>query len=228
MFMNRILVVEDELRVAQAVKRALEAENYQVDWVLDSAQALVSAMRPDYALIILDRMLPGPHEGLDIIHNLRANNVSTPILLLTALGEVKDRVEGLQVGADDYLVKPFSIRELLARVKVLLKRPKVTMGAIIQVGNLKMDTQAQHVVRANRLIKLSNREYKLLHYMMYNQGEILSKERLISHVWDENADIMTNTVEVYMAYLRKKIDRDFPGEQPLIETVFGFGYRIVG
>ncbi len=225
----KILVVEDERRVAEAVKRALESDNYQVDWESDSAAALKAARRPDfYGLIILDRMLPGPYDGLEIVSILRENNISTPILLLTALGEVKDRVEGLQTGADDYLVKPFSIRELLARVKVLLKRPKVAMSSVIQVGTLKMDTQTQRVTRADKPVKLSNREYKLLHYLLYNQGEILSKERLIAHVWNENADIMTNTVEVYMAYLRKKIDRDFPGEKPLIETVFGFGYRIGG
>ncbi len=224
----KILIVEDERRVAEAIKRALEANHYTVDWQVDSAKALQAAKQTAYGLIILDRMLPGPYEGLEIVSLLRADNVATPILLLTALGEVKDRVEGLQTGADDYLVKPFSIRELLARVKVLLQRPQATKGTVLTAGSLTLDTQTQKVTRQGKNVKLSNREYKLLHYMMYNQGEILSKERLISHVWDEEADIMTNTVEVYIAYLRKKIDRNFPSEKPLLETVFGFGYRLGG
>lgn len=221
----RILVVEDEPRVASAIKRSLEADGYDITLENNSDRAM-SKSHDAYDLIIMDRMLPGSYEGLDIVNKIRADGIETPVLLLTALGEVTDRVLGLGAGADDYLVKPFSIKELQARVRVLLRRPKRRLGTIIKIGSLELNTQSSEVKRCNKTINLSKREFKLLNYLVYNQGKIVSKETLINHVWDADAIIMTNTVEVYIGYLRKKIDRDFPLEPPLIETVFGFGYRI--
>lgn len=223
----RILVVEDEPRVASAIKRSLESEGHEISLVNESDKAMGES-HEHYDLIIMDRMLPGPFEGLDIVNKIRADGIETPVLLLTALGEISDRVEGLGVGADDYLVKPFSIKELQARVRVLLRRPKRRLGTIIKIGSLELNTQTSEVKRCNKPINLSKREFKLLNYLVYNQGKIVSKETLINHVWDADAIIMTNTVEVYIGYLRKKIDRDFPDETPLIETVFGFGYRLNG
>lgn len=221
-----ILVVEDEQRVADAIKRSLEANGFQVDIIIDSGQAVKVASKPQYDLIIMDRMLPGPYDGLSIAKSLREHNISTPILMLTALGDVSHKVEGLTGGADDYLVKPFSIKELNARVNVLLRRPKINIGSVLKVDNLELDTHSFEAKRAGKVIELSAREYKLLNYLMYNKGEILSKDKIISHVWDADSIILPNTVEVYIGYLRKKIDKAFPDEQPLIHTVFGFGYRI--
>ena len=221
----KILVVEDEARVAAAINRSLKAEGYQVESVADSSRAL-NKCREVFDLIIMDRMLPGPFDGLQIIGKIRSEGVETPVLMLTALGEVTDRVEGLSAGADDYLVKPFSIKELLARVKVLLRRPKRRIGTVIKIGSLEINTLTSEVRRKGKSINLSKREFKLLNYLAFHQGKIVSKDTLINHVWDADAIIMTNTVEVYIGYLRKKIDKDFPGEPPLIQTVYGFGYRI--
>ncbi len=222
----RILLAEDEPRVAEAIKRSLETNGFRVDLRPDSQQALKAAASAKYDLIILDRMLPGPYDGLSIAKTLREDNVNTPILMLTALGEVSDKVDGLTGGADDYMVKPFSIKELNARVNVLLRRPKLTVGTTLKVGNLELDTHSFAVKRAGKTINLSAREFRLLNYLMYNKDEILSKDKIISHVWDADAIILPNTVEVYIGYLRKKIDKAFPSEPPLIHTVFGFGYRI--
>jgi len=173
-------------------------------------------------------MLPGPYNGLDITRQLRLDNVNTPILILTAKAEVEDRVAGLKAGADDYLIKPFSIKELLARVQVLSRRPKQLIGPILKVDGLELNSDTRGVKRNGQVIKLSNREFKLLNYLMYHQGQIVSKDKIIRHVWDGNTIIMPNTVEVYIGYLRKKIEEPFPNHSKLIKTVFGFGYKIGG
>lgn len=222
----RILVVEDEIRVAQAIKRSLEAKNYLVDIVRESSAGLTRARQPKYELIILDLMLPGPYNGLDICRQLRTEAISTPILMLTALGEVSDKVEGLTTGADDYLAKPFSIKELIARVGVLLKRPKKHLGSILTVDGLELNTETFSAYRNGQLIKLSTREFKLLNYLMHHKNQIISKNQIIDHVWNAEAIILPNTVEVYMGYLRKKIDKAFSDQPKLIHTIFGFGYKI--
>jgi DNA-binding response OmpR family regulator len=221
-----ILVIEDEPRVAKAIKRSLSANGYVVDIEHDSSRALSKALKLSNDLIILDLMLPGPYSGIDIVKMVRKEGVNTPLLILTALGEVTDKVTGLQVGADDYLVKPFSMKELIARVQVLLRRPKKQIGSILKVADLELNSETFGATRSDVPIKLSVREYKLLHYLMYNRGQILSKQRIINHVWDGDTLIMPNTVEVYMGYLRKKIDKNFPSQPTLIHTVFGFGYMI--
>jgi len=222
----RLLVIEDEARIASAIKRALELHNYAVDTVGDADSGLAAAVDPDYDLIILDRMLPGSMDGTAVCHNVRAANVHTPILMLTARGEIDDKVSGLQAGADDYVVKPFSMKELIVRVQVLLRRPPLSLGSIISVEDLSVSIELFEVNRAGIHISLSAREFKLLSYLAYHRGQTLSKDKIISHVWDGDSLIVPNTVEVYIGYLRKKIDKAFPDKSPLIHTVRGFGYKL--
>jgi len=222
----RILIVEDELRIARAIKRSLETQLFAVDIVATSEDGLSHGYDNDYDLIVLDRMLPGKLTGLDICKKLRADGISTPILMLTALGEVDDRVSGLATGADDYLVKPFSMPELVVRVQVLLRRPKGTVGPVVRVADLEVNAETFETKRGAKLVKLSAREFKLLLYLISNQGTVISKDTIISHAWDEKADIMPNTIEVYIASIRKKIDRAFPDSPALIHTVHGFGYKL--
>ena len=220
----RILVIEDEHKIANAVKQGLEQEHYAVDVEYDGDSGLGAAMSQTYDVMIIDRMLPGSVEGLDICRQLREAGNHTPILLLTAKDQIKDRVEGLNSGADDYLVKPFSFEELLARVRALMRRPAETQNNLIKVADLSLDTVSYEVKRANRPIDLSAKEFALLEYMMRNSGRILSKDNIISHVWDFDADVLPNTVEVYVGYLRNKIDKPFA--KPLLHTNRGFGYLL--
>ncbi|HUA13343.1 MAG TPA: response regulator transcription factor [Candidatus Sulfotelmatobacter sp.] len=222
----RILVVEDEQKIALAVKKGLEIKGYAVDAVFDADSGLSHASDPDYDLIVLDRMLPGSIDGAQLCKKLRENEVSTPIIMLTARGTIGDRVEGLNSGADDYLVKPFSFDELTARVKALLRRPKQQVGTKLKVGDLTLDTNNYSVARGEKNIKLSHKEYALLEYFMHHPGQVITKDMIISHVWDQDADILPNTIEVYIGYLRNKIDRPFPKQPPLIHTLRGFGYKL--
>ncbi|HVV26017.1 MAG TPA: response regulator transcription factor [Candidatus Saccharimonadales bacterium] len=222
----RILVIEDEPKIAQAVKQGLELKGYAVDMVHDADDGLSYATDPDYDAIVLDRMLPGSMDGVELCRKLRADGVSTPIIMLTARGTIGDRVEGLNGGADDYLVKPFSFDELTARVRALLRRPKAQVGTSLQVGDLQLDTANYEVKRAGTPIKLSHKEFALLEYFMHHPDQVITKDMLISHVWDEAADILPNTIEVYVGYLRNKIDRPFADQKPLLHTLRGFGYKL--
>jgi DNA-binding response OmpR family regulator len=222
----RILVIEDEPKIAQAVKKGLELKGYAVDAVHDADSGLSYALDTDYDLIVLDRMLPGSMDGIELCKAVRKEGVQTPVIMLTARGTIGDKVEGLNSGADDYLVKPFSFDELTARVRALLRRPVAQVGAQLQLADLSLDTSNYSVHRGDQPIKLSQREYSLLEYFMHHQGQVLTKEMIVSHVWDQDADILPNTVEVYIGYLRNKIDRPFPHQPPLIHTVRGFGYKL--
>ncbi|MBL8160045.1 response regulator transcription factor [Candidatus Saccharibacteria bacterium] len=221
----KILVIEDEHKIANALKEGLTQEAYAVDVCYDGQEGLNAARYEPYDLIILDRMLPGGMDGLEICQTLRAEGNHTPILMLTARDMVRDRVAGLNAGADDYVIKPFSFEELLARVRALLRRPHEALGETLEAGDLTLNTVSKEVSRAGQSITLSAKEYALLEYLLRNKGKVLSKETIISHVWDFDADILPNTVEVFITYLRGKIDRPFEGE-PLIKTVRGFGYKI--
>jgi DNA-binding response OmpR family regulator len=221
----RILVVEDEHKIAGAIKRGLEQESYAVDVAYDGDEGLSSALTDEYDVIILDRMLPGLLDGTEICKEVRANNIRTPILMLTARDKISDRVDGLNSGADDYLVKPFAFEELLARIRALLRRPQDHVGNVLQIDDLTLDTETYEVRRSGQAIQLSQREYALLEYLLRNQNRILSKSNIISHVWDYDADILPNTLEVYVGYLRGKIERPFNGPE-LIHTVRGFGYKL--
>lgn len=221
----RILVIEDEHRIAQAVKEGLEQESYAVDVEFDGEEGYNAACVSDYDVIILDIMMPGM-DGYAVCKQLREEGNHTPILMLTAKDQTHDIVKGLDNGADDYLVKPFSLDVLLARVRSLLRRPHSSIGEILWTGDLRLNPNTHEVSRAGKEIKLSSKEYSILDYLMRNKNKVLSKNNIISHVWDFNADILPNNVEVFMTYLRSKVDKPFKGSE-LIETVRGFGYRII-
>lgn len=222
----RVLVIEDEEKIAKALKRGLEQEKYAVDVEHDADSGLGAALSESYDLLIIDRMLPGSIEGLDIVRQVRDHKIQVPVLFLTAKDQISDRVEGLNLGADDYLIKPFSFDELLARIRALLRRPPESKGTELKAGDLTLNTITYDVKRRDKTISLSSKEFALLEYLMRNQNQILSKENIISHVWDFDADILPNTVEVYIGYLRNKIDKPFKNNQPLIHTLRGFGYKL--
>ncbi len=221
----KILIVEDEHKIANLVRQGLEQERYTVDVAYDGTTGYDLASDGSYDLIILDRLLPGI-DGLTICGNLRKDRNDSPILMLTAKTQIMDRVEGLNCGADDYLTKPFAFEELLARIKALARRPKNTAGDILKVEDLTMDINSYEVKRGEKHINLSSREFALLEYLMRHQNKTLSKEQIIDHVWNYDANILPNTVEVFIGYLRNKIDKPFKNKKPLINTVRGFGYRI--
>jgi two-component system OmpR family response regulator len=222
----RILVIEDEVKIATAIKRGLGLHGHAVDMVHDGDSGYSYASDPDYDVIILDRMLPGSMDGVELCRKLRENDIHTPVLMLTARGTIGDKVEGLNSGADDYLVKPFSFDELTARVRALLRRPHVSTGTVLKVADLELDPVAFTVSRAGQPLKLSHKEFQVLEYFMHHAGQIITKDTLISHIWNEDADVLPNTVEVYIGYLRAKVDRPFPDKQPLIQTIRGFGYSL--
>ncbi len=220
----KILVVEDEHKIANAVRDGLEQESFAVDVAFDGDEGLNSALYDEYDLIILDVMLPGT-DGFSVCKQLREAGNHTPILMLTAKDQPRDVVTGLNAGADDYLVKPFSFEVLLARVRALLRRPQHNLGDVLSTHDLTLDTVSKEVVRDNKPIRLSAKEYALLEYLLRNKGKVLSKQNIIHHVWDFDADVLPNNVEVFITYLRGKIDRPFK-KSPLITTVRGFGYKI--
>jgi two-component system OmpR family response regulator len=222
----RILVVEDEPKIAQAVKKGLELKGFAVDMVHDADTGLSYATDSGYDAIVLDRMLPGSMDGVALCQKLRADGIHTPVIMLTARGTIGDRVEGLNSGADDYLVKPFSFDELTARVRALLRRPHNQVGARLKLDDLVLDTTNYEVQRGQTAIKLSHKEFSLLEYFMHHPGQVITKDMIINHVWDEEADILPNTIEVYIGYLRNKIDRPFPKSRQLLQTLRGFGYKL--
>ena len=219
----RILIVEDEPKVASFIQRALEEESYAVDVCQDGAQGLDFAQAVNYDLAILDLMLPGL-PGLELLKALRAAKVKTPVLILTARSEVDQRVKGLDAGADDYLTKPFSIDELLARVRALLRRASGNPSGILQVEDLLLNPVTHEVTRGGQRIDLTTKEYALLEYMMRNAGRVLTRPMISQHVWDLDFDTFTNVIDVYISYLRNKIDRGH--DLNLIHTVRGSGYML--
>lgn len=223
----KLLIIEDERKIARALKLGFEQERAVVELCYDGPSGLAAAMGDEYDAIILDRMLPGGMDGIQICEQLRSKKVQTPVILLTAKGQIRDRVAGLNAGADDYLSKPFSFEELLARVRALLRRPQETVSNILKVGDLELDTVGYSVNRDGELIELTQTEFSLLEYLMRNYGRVLSKTNIINHVWDFDADVLPNTVEAYIGYLRNKIDKPFAEKPALIQTVRGFGYKIV-
>lgn len=222
----KLLIVEDERKIGRALKLGFEQERMIAEVVHDGPNGLSTALAEEYDVIILDRMLPGGMDGIEICAKLREEGIKTPILLLTAKGQIRDRVAGLNAGADDYLVKPFSFEELLARVRALLRRPGMAAQAILQVEDLTLDPVGKVVERGGNTIDVSATEYALLEYLMRNEGRVLSKATIINHVWDFDADVLPNTVEAYIGYLRTKVDRAFPDASPLIHTIRGFGYKL--
>ena len=221
----RILVVEDEHKIANAIKKGLEQESFAVDVAYEGTTGYDLASTEDYDLIVLDLLLPGI-DGMEICRKLRADKIHTPILILTAKGQLEDKVNGLNAGADDYLVKPFAFEEFLARVRALMRRPQETVQTVLTCQDLSLNPQTYEVKRGETIIPLSSKEFSLLEYLLRHPGRIFTKDQIIGNVWNYDADILPNTVEVYIGYLRNKIDRPFPKKPPLIHTVRGFGYKI--
>jgi heavy metal response regulator len=219
----RVLVVEDEPGIAQFIRQGLSEAGYAVDVAHDGQEGLDYAFVAEYDVLVLDILLP-KLDGLHVLRVLRDRGVKTPVLLLTAKDTVEDRVRGLDVGADDYLVKPFAFPELVARLRALLRRPPLQMDPVLHLGDLEMDTAQREVRRGGRLIELSPREFTLLEYLMRHPRHVLTRTQIAEHVWNFDFFNDSNVVDVYIGYLRRKIDRGF--DRPLLHTVRGVGYRL--
>lgn len=221
---KRILLIEDDKRVSDSLRNGLEKKNYIIEPAYDGFMGASLATNNTYDLILLDVNLPLMN-GFEVCKIIRQNNILTPILMLTAMGEVDDKVKGLEEGADDYMVKPFEFRELTARIQALIRRANQLQEVsteILREANLAMNLRSKTVSRDEQIIELTAREFELLEYMLRNKGRVLSKMDIVENVWDLNFDTSTNIVEVYINYLRKKIDREF--EPKLIHTKTGLGY----
>jgi DNA-binding response OmpR family regulator len=219
----RVLVVEDELRIAQFIRQGLTEAGYAVDLAMDGQEGQAYTRAAAYDVIVLDLMLP-KLSGLGVLKQLRERGIITPVLLLTARDAIEDRVAGLDAGADDYLVKPFAFAELLARIRALLRRPPIQQASLLQVDDLALDTIRREVRRAGQLIELSPREFALLEYLMRHPNQVLTRTQIAEHVWNFDFLNESNVVDVYIGYLRRKIDRG--SQRPLIQTLRGVGYRL--
>lgn len=219
----RILIVEDDQTIASALKEGLEGESYAVDLCFDGQDGYLTATTENYDVIVLDIMLP-EIDGISLCKKLRESSVESPILMLTAKGTKSDIITGLDAGADDYLTKPFDFEELLARIRALLRRPTTKSTEVLQVGDLLLDPASKKVTRSSKEISLTSKEYALLEYLMRNPDVPHSKDEIISHVWDFDSTILPNNVELFIMFLRKKIDKPF--HTKLIHTKKGFGYVI--
>ncbi|WP_306535017.1 response regulator transcription factor [Geobacter sp.] len=217
----KILVVEDEKKVSSFIKRGLEEERYEVDTAFNGEEGLRMALEKGFDLIILDVMLP-KKDGLSVVRELREKRNATPVLMLTAKDSVEDIVAGLDSGSDDYLTKPFAFVELLARVRALVRRSEQDRGAEIRFADLRLDPVTHKVWRKDKEIDLTAKEYSLLEYFMRNPNQVLTRTMIAEHVWDYTFDSFTNIIDVYVNYLRKKIDRE--ADKKLIHTVRGVGY----
>ncbi len=220
----RILVVEDERGIAELIEKGLEAEGYSVRCCGDGEEGEVEALTGDYELVLLDVLLPGK-SGFEVLRTIRERNPELPVVMLTALGETTDKVEGLDRGADDYITKPFAFEELLARVRAQLRRPAQRSATDLQVGDIALDLRTRRVERAGTEVRLTAREFELLAYMMRHPNHVLSRSQILNAVWGYDYDPGTNVLEVYIGYLRKKLSA-VDGPAP-IETVRSAGYRLV-
>ena len=222
----RLLLIEDDADVAAYIEKGLAETGHTVDLAHDGTSGLGLATTEDYDLLIIDRMLPGV-DGLTIVKNVRAANKQTPILILSALGEVDDRVEGLKAGADDYLTKPFAFSELEARLEALQRRSTAGFSTetVLKVGDLELDQLSRTASRAGKSIELQPREYRLLQYLMNHAGQVVTRTMLLEHVWDYHFDPQTNVIDVHISRLRSKIDKGYG--RALLHTVRGAGYKFV-
>jgi two-component system OmpR family response regulator len=220
----RILVIEDEAEVAAYLSKGLREHGYTVEQASDGKDGLFLALYEEFDAMIIDRMLPNV-DGLSIIRSVRQANIATPVLILSALGQVDDRVAGLREGSDDYLVKPFSFSELIARLEALLRRPTPSGSQTrLVVGDLEMDLLGRTVHRGQDTIELKPREFSLLEYLMRHAGQVVTRTMLLEHVWDYHFDPQTNVIDVHISRLRQKIDRGY--EQEMLQTVRGAGYTL--
>lgn len=221
----KILLIEDDHRISSSVRKGLEQESFIVDVAFNGETGLDMALGNGFDVIVLDLMLP-LMDGLEVCKQLRLKSNETPVLMLTAKSEISDKVTGLNIGADDYLAKPFSFDELLARVKALGRRSRNTSSEVITIGDLQLDKNTFVVKRANQQIELSKKEFLLLEFLMKNKNKTVTKDQIINKVWEFDTDILPNTVEVFIGYLRNKVDKPFKKSGLLIKTVRGFGYKI--
>lgn len=220
----RILIVEDEQKLARSLEKGLAGEGYVADVVHDSDAAMSLVSGGNYDLILLDWMIPGTHDGPSLIRTWRESHEQAPILLLTARTTIGDRVKGLDAGADDYLTKPFSFDELLARVRALLRRPKEHLGNVLEAGNLQVDVTSHSVTYRGKPVPLTAKEFQLVEYLLRHKGEVIGKDQLLDHVWTDEARVQHNTVETFIANVRKKLgDGDSAGP---IKTIRGYGYKV--
>lgn len=223
-FMAHLLIVEDEQRLARLMKRVLEEEGHVVDLAADGEDGFLLGAEDGFDAIVLDVLLPGI-DGFTVCRRLRAKGVQTPVLMLTARGSVEDRVAGLDAGADDYLTKPFAFEELLARIRALTRRPPaIAGGTTLGADDLTMDLTRHEVRRGSRVIPLTAKEYALLEYFLRHQNQVLTRSQILDHVWGYDAEPGSSTIEIYIHYLRNKIDRD--AKRPLLHTVRGVGYAL--
>lgn len=219
----RILVVEDEIKLVNAIKRALELQKHAVDTAYDGEAGFDLASTENYDLIILDIMLP-KMTGIEVCTELRAEKKDTPIIMLTARGQISDKTTGLDSGADDYMVKPFSFEELFSRIRALVRRSAKETSSDLQFHDLSLNPTTFKVQRAGKNIQLSSKEFSILEYLLRNKNKVVSKNQIVEHVWDYDADVLPTTVEVHIKNLRDKIDKPF--STPLIYTARGFGYEL--
>src|SRR5262245_52950509 len=219
----RLLLIEDDRKAAKLLTKGLEEEGFVVDVAPTGEDGEEQASVNEYDVIVLDWLLPGK-DGIAVCRTLRARDVSTPILMLTARDSLADRISGLGTGADDYLTKPFAFAELLARIRALLRRSRLARPVVLKVADLTLDPATRRVTRGGAVVVLTPREYALLEVLMRNAGEIISRTRLVERVWDEASEVLDNLIDVHVSHLRKKIDRG--AGPPLIHTVRGFGYRL--
>jgi DNA-binding response OmpR family regulator len=219
----RVLLIEDDRKAAKLVAKGLQEEGFVVDVALTGEEGEEQATVNEYDVIVLDWLLPGK-DGIAVCRALRGRDVSTPILMLTARDSLADRVSGLSTGADDYLTKPFGFAELVARLRALLRRSRLVRSPVLRVADLTLEPATRRVTRAGISLALTSKEYAILEVLMRSPGEIVSRTRLVEHVWDEASEVIDNLVDAHVSHLRKKIDRG--GSVPLIHTVRGFGYRL--
>jgi DNA-binding response OmpR family regulator len=220
----RILVIEDEIKLANAIKRALEIKKYAVDVCTDGISGFDMAVGEDFDLILLDVMLPGM-DGMTVCKKMREEGKTTPILMLTAKGQINDKVTGLDIGADDYMVKPFSFEELFARIRALIRRPKHVTQTVLKIKDITLNSTSYTVKRNTTPIQLSTKEFAILEYLMRFKNTVVSRDQLVNHVWNYDADVLPNVVEVHIKHLRDKIDAPFL--EKVIQTIRGRGYMIV-
>jgi two-component system copper resistance phosphate regulon response regulator CusR len=221
----KILLLEDERKIRTLLTRALKSELFEVLEAKDAKEAQYHIDYSDFDIAIFDRMVPGVNDSTELVANMRNNKNSTPVLFLTAKDSVDQKVEGLDVGADDYLVKPFSIDELLARIRALLRRPTEQNSEVLSCGEIELDSKNFVVTRKNKTVEITRKEFVMLEYLLRNKNIVLTKQQIISNVWESEADVMPNTVEAFIKSLRSKLEKPFKGKR-YIHTQRGFGYMM--
>jgi len=221
----KILVVEDEQKLARALAKGLSLQGWVSENATTATDAILFLNQEEFDLVILDRMLADGSDGLEVCKHMRTNGNQSPVLFLSARNEIQDRISGLDIGADDYLGKPFDMEELYARVRALVRRPKESVGPVVEIGDVFIDLSSKKISVGSKEVKLSKKEFSLLEFLVTNRGQVLSKDQIIERVWEYDSDILPNTIEATIKNIRSKIKKYSP-ESNIVETVRGFGYRV--